>query len=69
LIGIAFAVALPIAYFLMQHWLEDFTYRIEMSWWMFLGGGFLTLLIAALSSVFQATKAALANPINSIKTE
>ncbi|OOG72984.1 ABC transporter permease [Algoriphagus sp. A40] len=69
LIGIAFLLALPFAYFLMQHWLEDFTYRIEMSWWMFLGGGVITLIIAGLSSGIQATKAALANPIKSIKTE
>jgi ABC-type antimicrobial peptide transport system permease subunit len=69
LIGIAFLLALPFAYFLMQYWLEDFAYRIEMSWWMFLGGGILTLIIAGLSSGIQATKAALANPIKSIKTE
>ncbi|MCL6258316.1 ABC transporter permease [Aquiflexum sp. TKW24L] len=69
LIGIAFVLAMPFAYFLMQHWLEDFTYRIEMSWWMFLFGGLITLLVAVLSSGFQATKAALANPIKSIKTE
>lgn len=69
LIGIAFVLAMPFAYFLMHYWLEDFTYRIEMSWWMFLAGGIITLLIAVLSSGFQATKAALANPIKSIKTE
>lgn len=69
LIGIAFVLAMPLAYYLMQHWLEDFTYRIEMSWWMFLAGGIITLLIAGLSSGFQAIKAALMNPVNSLKSE
>ncbi|WP_100630037.1 ABC transporter permease [Algoriphagus formosus] len=69
LIGVAFLLALPITYLLMEYWLENFTYRITMTWWMFICGGLATLLIAALSSFTQAFKAAYANPIVSIKTE
>lgn len=69
LIGLAFLLALPTTYYLMEYWLENFTYRITMTWWMFICGGLATLLIAALSSITHAVRAANANPIVSIKTE
>jgi len=69
LVGIAFLIASPIAYFFMQRWLEDFTYRIEIQWWVFaLAGGF-ALVITLLTVGFQSLKSAVANPVKSLRTE
>ncbi len=69
LVFIAFVIASPIAYFFMQRWLEDFTYRIDINWWVFaLAGGF-TLIITLLTVGFQSIKSAIANPIKSLRTE
>ncbi len=69
LVFLAFLIAIPIVYFPMQTWLEGFTYRIGISGWMFLGGGFLTLLIALLTCSFQSAKASLANPVRALREE
>jgi len=69
LIVVAFLIAAPLAYVLMQLWLEGFTYKIELTAWMFLSGGIITLLIALISSGFQTIKAAIANPVDSLKSE
>jgi len=53
----------------MNKWLEDFAYRITISWWMFLVAGIVTLLIALITISFQAIKAAVANPVKSLRTE
>lgn len=69
LVGIAFLIGAPIAYYFMQSWLEDFTYRIDIQWWVFaLAGGF-ALVITFLTVGFQAIKAAIANPVKSLRTE
>ena len=69
LIGIALAIAAPLSYYLMENWLQDYSYRIEIKWWVFgLAGGF-ALIITSLTVGFQAIKAAIANPVNSLKTE
>ncbi|HEX9654004.1 MAG TPA: FtsX-like permease family protein [bacterium] len=62
-------VAWPIAYFAMQEWLQDFAYRTDLAWWVFLLSGGLALVIALLSVSFQAVKAALANPVDSLRYE
>ena len=69
LIAIACIIAFPIAWYAMQHWLQDFAYRITISWWVFAGAGCLSVLIALLTISFQAIKAALANPVKSLRTE
>ncbi|WP_031425235.1 ABC transporter permease [Flavimarina sp. Hel_I_48] len=69
LVGIAFAIATPLAYFLMQKWLQDFPYRIEMEWWFFAISGLGALIITLLTVSFQAIKAAIANPVKSLRTE
>ncbi|MDY8137532.1 ABC transporter permease [Aquimarina sp. 2201CG5-10] len=69
LIIIAFLITVPVIYYILNLWLESFTYRIELSIWMFLSGGLLTLIIAIITSGFQSVKAAIANPINSLRTE
>ncbi len=61
--------AVPIGYYIMQKWLENFVYRIEMDWWIFLLTGLITIIIAFFTVGYQSAKAALANPINSIKSE
>jgi putative ABC transport system permease protein len=69
LVIIATFIAVPIAYYAMNRWLQDFTYRISISWWMFAVGAFGIVSISLLTVSFQAIKAALMNPVKSLKTE
>ncbi|WP_426668954.1 ABC transporter permease [Mucilaginibacter sp. McL0603] len=69
LIAIAFAIAAPIAWYYMHQWLQDYVYRINISWWLFAAGGLAAIIIALATISFQAIKAALANPVKSLRTE
>ena len=69
LVGIAFLVAAPLAWWAMHTWLQDFAYRIKIEWWMFAFAGLTALVIALLTVSFQAIKAAIANPVKSLRTE
>lgn len=69
LIIIAMIISSPIAWWAMNIWLQDFVYRTKISWWIFVVGGGTALLIALLTVSFQAIKAALANPVESLRTE
>ncbi|EDP71726.1 putative transporter permease protein [Flavobacteriales bacterium ALC-1] len=69
LILVAFLVATPIAYYLMNSWLQDYIYRIEIKWWVFASAGFIAVIIALITVVLQVVKAATTNPINALKTE
>ena len=69
LIALAFVVAAPLAYFAMDRWLNDFAYRIEISWPIFLMAGLAALGIALLTVSYQAVRAALANPVESLRYE
>jgi ABC-type antimicrobial peptide transport system permease subunit len=69
LIAIAFVIASPLAWYFMHQWLQDFAYRIDISWTIFVIGGVTSLLIALITVSFQAIKAALANPVKSLRTE
>jgi ABC-type antimicrobial peptide transport system permease subunit len=69
LVVIAFVIASPLAYYLMQKWLQDFEYRIEIKWWVFVLAGMLALIITILTVSFQAIKAALKNPVSNLRTE
>jgi ABC-type antimicrobial peptide transport system permease subunit len=69
LIAIAFAISTPIAWYYMNHWLQDYAYRITISWWLFAAGGLAAIFIALATISFQAIKAALANPVKSLRTE
>ena len=62
-------IAIPIAYYFMSNWLEDFAYRINISWWIFAVSGAIALLIALLTVSYQAIKAAIANPVESLRYE
>ena len=69
LILIAFVIATPIAWYFMNNWLQDYVYRINISWWLFIIGGIVAILIALATISLQAIKAALANPVKSLRTE
>ncbi|GEO09200.1 ABC transporter permease [Segetibacter aerophilus] len=69
LITIAFVIATPIAWYLMHQWLQDFVYRIDISWWIFIIAGAASLIIALITVSFQAIKAAISNPIKNLRTE
>ena len=69
LVFIAFIIASPVAWFIMNKWLQDFAYRINISWWMFAVAGFIVIIIALLTVSSQAIKAAIANPVESLRTE
>ena len=69
LVGISIVIAIPIAWYFMQDWLQDYAYRIEINWWVFLIAGITAILIAIVTVSFQAVKAAIANPVDSLKVE
>ena len=69
LVLIAFVIATPMAWYFMHQWLEDFAYRTEISWWLFGVAGLSAVLVAFITVSFQAVKAALMNPVKSLKTE
>ena len=69
LISIAFVVAVPVGYYFVNKWLQDFAYRINIGWWMFALAGVLVITVALLTIGFQAIKAAIANPVKSLRTE
>jgi putative ABC transport system permease protein len=69
LVSISILIACPIAYYFMSKWLEDFAYRTTMSWWIFALAGVMAFSVALLTVSFQAIKAAVANPVKSLRTE
>jgi len=69
LVLIANLIAWPIAWILINKWLSDFAYRINISWWVFAMAGVAALLIALITVSFQAIKAAVTNPVQSLRTE
>ena len=69
LVLIASLIAFPAAWWAMNKWLQSFAYRINISWWVFVVAGFAALLIALATVSFQAIKAAIANPVKSLRTE
>ena len=69
LVLIASVVAFPVAWWTMNKWLEDFAYRINIGWWVFIIAGLSAIVIALVTVSFQAVRAALANPVKSLRTE
>ena len=69
LLALAFLAAAPLGYYLMRGWLSDFTYQVSLAWWMFAGAGGLAAAIALLTMSFQSVRAALANPVTSLRNE
>ena len=69
LVLIAALIAFPVAWWVMNKWLNDFEYRVDIGWWVFVVAGVAALLIALLTISFQSIKAAIANPVKSLRTE
>ncbi len=69
LVLVAILIASPIAWWAMHKWLQDFAYRVSISWWMFALAGIGSILIALITVSFQSIKAALANPVKSLRSE
>ena len=66
---IGFLLAIPIAWYAMRQWLQDFAYRIDMAWWMFALAGIFALILAFFTISSQSIKAALSNPVDSLRNE
>jgi putative ABC transport system permease protein len=69
LVLISIVIASPIAYYFMDKWLQDFAYRINIEWWIFVVAGVLSIVISLLTISYQSIRAAMANPVKSLKTE
>jgi len=66
---IAFVLAVPVAWYVMSKWLNNFAFRIDIGWWVFVIAGGTALMIAMITVSFQAIKAALMNPVRSLRSE
>lgn len=69
LVIMSFFIAVPVAWYFMHKWLSDFAYRISISWWVFVLAGLLAIMIAVITISIQAFRAAVANPVKSLRTE
>ncbi len=69
LVIIAMLIATPLAWYGMHKWLQDFAYKVDITWWMFIMAGLMAVLIALFTISFQAVKTALMNPVKSLKSE
>ncbi len=69
LVSLSLIIAIPIAWWAMNKWLQGFSYRVNITWWMFALAGLIAILIALITVSFQAVKAAVANPVKSLKSE
>jgi len=69
LVLIAVVLAFPAAWYVMNQWLQKYPYRVEMAWWVFVFAGLLVIMIALCTVSFQAIRAAVANPVKSLRTE
>lgn len=69
LVLFAFFLSVPIAWIIMQKWLQDYAYKIQIEWWIFALAGTLALFIALVTISYQSIKAALANPVDSLRNE
>jgi putative ABC transport system permease protein len=69
LVLLAFVIASPVAWYTMHQWLQNYAYRIDISPWMFLLAGMLALLIALATVSYQSVRAAMANPVKSLRSE
>ena len=69
LVIISIMIASPIAWYAMHLWLQGYPYRINMQWWVFVMAGMLSVIVSLITVSFQAIKAAVANPVKSLRTE
>ena len=69
LVLVSVIIVVPIAWIYMQHWLDNFAYKIPLNWWMFAGPGLLAMVVAALTIGYHTLSAAVKNPVSSIRSE
>jgi putative ABC transport system permease protein len=69
LVLIASVIAFPIAWYAMTHWLQDFAYRVHIHWWVFILSAIFALIVALVTISFHSIKAAMANPVTSLRSE
>jgi ABC-type antimicrobial peptide transport system permease subunit len=69
LVIISFLIATPVAYYFMHKWLQSYQYRTQIAWWIFAATGIGAIMITLLTVSYQSIKAAMANPVDSLKTE
>ncbi|MCW3118767.1 MAG: macrolide export ATP-binding/permease protein MacB, partial [Chitinophagaceae bacterium] len=69
LVLVSFVIASPVAWYFMHKWLEGFAYKVGIGWWVFVLSGVLAFTIALFTISFQAIRAAMANPVRSLRTE
>jgi ABC-type antimicrobial peptide transport system permease subunit len=69
LVLVSFILAAPVAWWLMYSWLQDYSYRVPIQWWVFAMAGIISVLIAIITVSYQAIKAAIANPVKSLRSE
>jgi ABC-type antimicrobial peptide transport system permease subunit len=68
-VNVSLLIAVPAAYYFMHNWLQDYTYRTNISWWVFVVAGVCALGVTLLTISYQSIKAALMNPVKSLRTE
>jgi putative ABC transport system permease protein len=69
LVNVSLLIAVPVAYYFMHNWLQDYTYRTDISWWVFVIAGVSALVVTLLTISYQSIKAAFMNPVKSLRTE
>jgi putative ABC transport system permease protein len=69
LVLLSILIASPIAWYVMHNWLQGFAYRINIQWWMFAGAGLLAIIVAVITISYHALKAAIVNPVKSLRSE
>jgi putative ABC transport system permease protein len=69
LVLLSILIASPVAWWVMRNWLQNFAYRINIEWWMFASAGLLAIIIAIITVSYHALKAAIANPVDSLRSE
>ena len=69
LVVIALVIASPIAWYFMNEWLQDFSYKVSVSWWLFVAAGIAAVMIALVTIRFQSGKAAMTNPVKALRSE
>ena len=69
LVIVAFILAVPVSWWIMHSWLQDYAYRININWWVFIVAGIISVSIALITISVQAIRAAMSNPVKSLRTE
>ena len=69
LVGLAVVIALPLGWYAMDRWLQDFSYRIDIPWWIFALSALMAVGVALLTVSYQSIKAAVVNPVKSLRNE